>query len=552
MADEKLIIDVSVRDELTPALQKADKAVGNFATTAKAGFDRVDDSASKLSAGVSNAGASIDATKKKAIDFADAARQKFEALGKAAIGIFAADVLAKALGFSSALDAISKASEVVAGSISSAAKEVLGLGAAYEQAQRAALRFDEAVIRARENREKGQVSKSLSFQSASGAKQGVNLDLSPFLSLPGDQFDAAALAFAQVEAELTAVGNQINNALNAAQPLGQFDISDPQKLSELQSQFNAIVSQIDRRVIDAVNAAARSSAQKAALSVGQVFGPEAPAAFDIPRGFQFIEPRFSAGSEQFGPPSPEAFNLPSNFQFIPGGGGSSRGSGSTFSAEFNAANARRRAVAGRVAQNRRRDQSQFLPLEFTEAVQQTQQIASFAEQAAQSFDNLGNAIRSSIGDQVVLGSFNALSNFFAQAIQGQATLRDLGRSFVQLGAQILAQQAALRVLGFFGFGGAAAGAGVGAAGSAGVAAGGAAGSISLGSGGFSTLGIQGGGQSFAASRGAGIQVSLSVTSLDPRGAADVVLSQMPVIQRALASSISNGSSRALRVAVGNA
>ncbi len=546
MADEKLIIDVSVRDELTPALQKADKAVGNFATTAKAGFDRVDDSASKLSAGVSNAGASIDATKKKAIDFADVAQKKFEALGKAAIGIFAADVVAKVAGFSSALDLVSKAAEAAA----EALRDALGITA-----------YEEKLIREQEVLKQtaaGWDALRRAREAAEQASRGPGIDIPALrlgtgsLTIPQNFISTQGLSPDQ-EAQVIGRADSLRVLVEALAAEGR------QRLSFTKDPRTGAVSRAEDPV--AVTDDLRNRLQSAAREV-EIFAENlrfsnyiAEREAEIQRGIQQQALQRLRTGEQFGPPAPEFFEIPRGFEFIPsgsGGSGSSRGSGSTFSAEFNAANARRRAVAGRVAQNRRREQSQFLPLEFTEAVQQTQQIASFAEQAAQSFDNLGNAIRSSIGDQVVLGSFNALSNFFAQAIQGQATLRDLGRSFVQLGAQILAQQAALRVLGFFGFGGAAAGAGVGAAGGAGVAAGGAAGSISLGSGGFSTLGIQGGGQSFAASRGAGIQVSLSVTSLDPRGAADVVLSQMPVIQRALASSISNGSSRALRVAVGNA
>ncbi len=543
MADEKLIIDVSVRDELTPALQKADKAVGNFATTAKAGFDKVDDSASKLSASVSNAGAGFEAASKKAASFADAARQKFEALGKAAIGIFAADVAAKVFGFSSALDVVSQAADAAANAI----REFTG-AAEFErqlEAQNRVLKANadawDALRTARD--------------AAAEAARGPGLQLPGVGGFGGQFISTAGLAPSDVQAVAdraqglqevfrTALAARDSATFNANQNTVAGITAIDQALNEFDAKISASVSEV-------VSFAESLRASRAAIEAEEKARREQErASRELQR-----DARSFRGSEQFGPPAPEFFDIPRGFEFIPSGSGgssSSRGSGSTFSAEFNAANARRRAVAGRVAQNRRRDQSQFLPLEFTEAVQQTQQIASFAEQAAQSFDNLGNAIRSSIGDQVVLGSFNALSNFFAQAIQGQATLRDLGRSFVQLGAQILAQQAALRVLGFFGFGGAAAGAGVGAAGGAGVAAGGAAGSISLGSGGFSALGIQGGGQSFAASRGAGIQVSLSVTSLDPRGAADVVLSQMPVIQRALASSISNGSSRALRVAVGNA
>ena len=64
-----------------------------------------------------------------------AVEEKFRGLGKAAVGIFAADVVAKVFGFTSAMDVLQKASNAVANSIKSIGVELLGLKNIQEQEQ---------------------------------------------------------------------------------------------------------------------------------------------------------------------------------------------------------------------------------------------------------------------------------------------------------------------------------------------------------------------------------------------------------------------------------
>jgi hypothetical protein len=64
-----------------------------------------------------------------------AVEEKFRGLGKAAVGIFAADVVAKVFGFTSAMDVLQKASNAVATSIKSIGVELLGLKNIQDQEQ---------------------------------------------------------------------------------------------------------------------------------------------------------------------------------------------------------------------------------------------------------------------------------------------------------------------------------------------------------------------------------------------------------------------------------
>ena len=64
----------------------------------------------------------------KATGIAGAVESKFAALGKAAAGMFAADVAAKVLGFNSAMDVLQKLTSSVADGIRTAALDMVGFG----------------------------------------------------------------------------------------------------------------------------------------------------------------------------------------------------------------------------------------------------------------------------------------------------------------------------------------------------------------------------------------------------------------------------------------
>lgn len=557
MAEEKLIIDIQTRDGLTPALDKAGSEVKSFASEAEASFKKIGQSfdattasTSKMSSEMSNVGDNIDKTKGKALTFASAASDKFRELAKAAVGIFTADIVAKALGFSSAMDAVNRASQAVAENLGAAIKNLVGLGPAYEQAQRAAVRFEEAVANARSNREKGALSTSQEFSI--DARRRTSFDLAPFISLPASQFDAAAVALDEQRQRLSSIDDQFRDELNKG---GQFRVPDQALLERLSSEFADVQRNIQNEVERAIARQIAADGQRIQAALGSgAFGPE---------GFPAV---------------------PDNFQFIAGGGGAggARGGGrSSGGFSFNDTRARRFALiqAEQQRQQLLAAQASFPSLqgfdggEFADEARgdrgssallgkllglgasgvekiaggvaqlgsEIGKLGKFGVQAESSFYALGRSIEESLGGQVVIGSFNALSSFFERALQGQATLRDLGRSFVALGAQILSQQAAFRLLGLFFGGGAAGGGFFGSGGGAGAVS--SSGGDGIASGGLpSALTIGGGG-------GASVGVTLNVASLDPRTAADVILQQMPAIERAISSSIISGQSRALRTAV---
>jgi hypothetical protein len=540
VADEKLIIDVQTRDSLTPALKSADTAIDSFSADAKAAFENMNKSLEKIvvnttktSGGLDEVGRRVDQTKAKVNSFADVASKKFETLGKAAVGIFTADVLAKTFGFSSAMDAVNKAASAVADTLGRGIKELLGFGPAYEAATRAAVRFEEAISNARLNREKGNLSTSQEFSI--DARRRTTFDLSPFIGLPSTQFDAAAVALDEQRKRLRELDDAFRAELNKG---GQFRTPDQTLLNRLRSEFETVQRNIRSNVERAIAAQMIRDAQTTqSLLLGS--GPQGPF---LPEGLSV-----------FGG-SPVATGASIGAGGLGGIGGSSGGA-----FRFNDTRGARALSLGAARQREQLlvAQSAFPSLlafvgapeaapgivkDFNDRLQET---PTFAQQASQSFDELGRSIRESIGSRVVLGAFDTLSNFFAQAIQGQATLRDLGRAFVALGAQILSQQAAFQLLGFLGFGLGGGGGNPGQMGGFRTFSGGTAG-VSSGGGGNIPLPLMSGGG------GRNVAVSLNVTSLDPRNAADVVLSTMPAITRGLAAAIQSGQSRSLRVAVGGA
>lgn len=557
MAEEKLIIDVQTKDSLTPALEKAKVGVKSFADEAKAQFGKIGQNVSALPKALDATSAAIERTEKKATSFADIAGKKFSALGKAAVGIFTADVVAKALGFSSALGAINIASEALAGSFSRAVKELLGFGPAYEQAQRAAVRYEEAVANARANREKNQISRRETIPGLGS----VSFDLSPFLGLPGTQFDAAAEATEAQRRRILELGERFRSVVGAEarDEFGTSAASNAAFKAQIKAEFAAASSGIRKAVEDAITRQiiADSRAAVGALGGG---GGGGQGAFVGP-----IQPGASLNP-----------NIPAGFEFITGGGGSAFNDtrGARFAA-IQAAQQRQQLLAAQAAfpsiqafegaagsGGRSTPQGssallgkllglgksgiEELVSPFSKLTTEIAKAGPFALQLSQSMDELGRSIKSGIGSQVVFGAFNAFSSFFERAIQGQATLRDLGRSFVSLGAQILSQQAAFRLISFlfpsFGFG----------------VGGGGVGAITGGGGGLGGLGFAGAGGGgvplpLMSGNGGGHQVavSLNVASIDPRNAAAVILEQMPAIQRGLAAAIVSGQSRNLRMAVGS-
>lgn len=538
MAEEKLIIDVQANDSLTPALEKAKVGVKSFADEAKTQFSKVGQNAAALPKAFDATSVAIDKTEKRATTFADIAGKKFSALGEAAIGIFSADVIARVFGFSSAIGAVSSAAQAAADGIRSVASELV-------DQLKPALADTEGALAKLKDLQQSLRSKSVTAPLAVAPGFTADIDLSRFSSDPARLGQAVQLvrqANLQIQRDEKRNASRNQPALfgnlgsgattrTGASAIAAGDIFGQSTLLRLTQDLDKLAASTSRAAV-AAQEATRAQTRQAdfdkqrtleaqrqldRLGFGRregvgLFAGETPlggAPFDQAGFDRFQEGRAIRGSRQL--------DLLRN---------RNRSGVELFG-----------GLAPEIADNAK---EAIAPV--AELANQTQRVATFSEQVGFAFADLGKSIQENLGNQAVFGTFNAFSSFFERAIQGQATLRDLGRSFVALGAQILSQQAAFRLIGFL-FGGF----GFGVGSPTGASQGGFAGFNGGSSGGSGVpLPLMSGGGG-----GSQVAVSLNVASLDPRNAAEVILAQMPAIQRGLAAAIVSGQSRNLRMAVGS-
>lgn len=537
MAEEKLIIDISTRDSLTPALDKTGSRVKTFSEQAEQQFGKVRSASATIAPSIDKAGESMDKAKTKAFSFADSVTKKFEALGKAAVGIFAADVVAKVFGFSSALDAVNKASQAVADSIRNTA-------IALADKLKPALADTAGALAKIKELQDSLRGPSFTAPLALTATQTADIDLSQFQGNPAAlrrALDLVERANRDVQRTLERQRQQRQGGLFGP---GATTRAGARSIEALDAPifltFDRLISDLDKLAASLEKTSASTKAatsEQSKQAEAALFNARrtAEAQRQIARlGFGRAEGVGLFAGETPAIPGAGQIGAPGSFEQSLRASRAARGARA-----LDALRQRNRAGVGLFAGETPEIAQAVAPA--TELADQLDRVASFSEQAQTALDELGRSIQSSIGSQAVFGAFNALSSFFERAIQGQATLRDLGRSFVALGAQILSQQAAFRLLSFL-FPSFIGGGGVGAV---------------TGGGGFSRPGFAGSGGGLplpllsGGGGGSQVAVSLNVASLDPRNAAQVILEQMPAIQRGLAAAIVSGQSRNLRMAVGS-
>lgn len=125
---------------------------------------------------------------------ADAVEKKFAALGKAAVGMFAADIAAKVLGFNSAMDVLNKTSQAVADEIKGIVDGLRGMDDAWKKNIASGQRLFEIAAKLRAEEEGKKLVYNENFPQLG---MNATVDLS-YLSAYPDQFNAAAKKAAQI------------------------------------------------------------------------------------------------------------------------------------------------------------------------------------------------------------------------------------------------------------------------------------------------------------------------------------------------------------------
>jgi len=569
-AQESLVIDVSATDALTPKLEEMRDATKELGTEAKKSLGQFGTETEK-------AGARAEKGLKRAGDASDVVARKFKTLAKAAVGIFAADIGARVLGFSSALDAINKGADRAARSI-----QAFLAGATveeFERRARAAQHLGDILAEIAKEREAGIF--RLDVRGSETLDRDVNIRR--YIGDPA-AFRAAAEQIAQAQERINRITGR------GVLGTGLF----PRGLSP--EQTRAIVEE-QRKLSAAIEQAAESAkrqeaATRAAADAQKDFNAQAKRNVELTqqtasarRAGNFLSP-IALMYAEIGAQAAVALEQMQRVIAVASAATAARVGLFGFpraglpgspvgrsEAETDAAN---REFRSRV----RSGQAQGGAGYFTPAILagmkataiEAKRLTTFAGQAQVAFRDLSQSIQQNFAAEVVGVGFESFRGFFRDVITGAKSAKEAFRDFalnvVSGMADIFAQQLALRaVSGIFGGFGIPLGQARG-----GYAAGGynldsyAAGGVVSGprpvmlgdnpSRREAVVPLPGAGRSIpvefvgerGGSRAQAVTINLAVTSLDPRGAADVVLSAMPQIQRALVGAL-GGTDRSLISAV---
>ncbi len=591
VVNEQLVIDVSARDALTAHIEKMTGAIESFGDTAKKQIDATNKVLVKLPDAVAKTGDEVEKTEKKVVSFADVATKKFAALGKAAVGIFAADLAAKVLGFGSALEVVRDVADALAKSIrgifmNDRTDFLRQLGMATVQAESLATALDKIkaadLAQRREYRIQGVAGPILDERaSVSLAKSGLS-DVG---------FEAALRSLGQIQAQYQALETQIADA--AANWSRSYDenlvivrglqAEQQTLLSKVPTFIEEIIAADDKLRESRIESARASeivldlrkrereegakslkqfeaeiAAQLRANSYAGIAGGRGARVTAAAAGRAYeAQRRTTLLGDRFGVPSFTQETLPEGTP-----SGRSPFGVSSFTRDFagGLSGLIEKGVGGLVN----------LTDQFIAAAKAKGEFdRSFKGGAALTFAQMKEDIDASLGSQAVMGAFNGLRGFFSDVVtgakSGSEAIADFGRSIVSLGADILAQKFALQVLGVFGIsapgtqfakGGVVRG-GINAPGVPSYASGGVAygpqlamigdnraqteAVVPMPDGRSIPVQMRGGG-------GNSVQINLNVSAIDGPGAASAVARMMPEIEGRIMAALSGGN-RGLQMAV---
>lgn len=545
VAQESLVIEASVDDQVTPALKKTEAEVKTFANEARRGFEVADRSATKFGAST------------------DALTNKLRSVGKAALGIVAIDFGAKLFGFSGALDVVRKSSDALAESIRDLVTGQSGLkGLTYfDRMTASANEAAAALARVRKEQTEGiflignrpvglgaiesegtpgQLARALEaitkaqrdFEAQVKASSGVR---GYFRSLTGDAPSEQSIANAQqqrarqvldeIKREIdasTRSGNAFNAMVTERVALRQRELQlmrDEQDvldgLAENYTLFETKRAQAFKAAADAANARRADLGFRPGFAGTAAIGQSFLAAQQAARQAYLSSPEYAYSLKEMREAS---------------------GSGGTG------------GVFGELLQGGFVKIGEGLKRMRVELAATAREAQTFGAGMRSGFEELREFTSpSALGNRFVIDSFQNFRGFFNDLANGaksfKEAIRDLARNFVASLADMIAQMLAFRAVAWmFGsfFGAPAAAAST---------------SFPANTGANAPGGFSGAGLLMSSGGGGGgnrtVNVTLNVGSLDPRNAAAVILENMPAINQAIQGAIVHGTSRGLRLAVGS-
>lgn len=547
VAQEALIIEASVDDQVTPTLKKAEAEVKNFGKGARSGFEEADRSATKFG------------------NTSDIVAGKIRNIFKASVALFAIDFSAKLFGFSGALDVVRKSSDALAESIRDFVTGESGLkGLTYFDRMKASAESAAAALK------KVREEQAAGVYLIGGRSVGIGE-----IEAQGtaDQVARALEAITKAQRDFEAQVKRSSGVGGLLRSLIGDTATTPSIANALQTQVREELTEI-RREIDASAESGRRFNEMVAERVAlrqrelQLMQDEQAQLDGLAENYTLFERQRAAAYRA----AVDAANARrADLGFRPGFEGSLTISQSLLAAQQAARQSYLDSPEYQYQLRLARENSagaggtggvfgDLLRGGFRKIADGLRLVRSELEQTARAASTFGAGVRSGVdelreltspselGRGFAFNTFQSFRGFFNDLADGAKSfsdaVRDLARNFVASLADMIAQMLAFRaVAGIFGgFGllppfGAASG----------VAGGGGAlgGALAGGGAGLPLLAPPGGG------RGGNVNFTLNVASLDPRGAADVVLSAMPQIQRALTGAISAGTDRGFRVAVGS-
>jgi hypothetical protein len=603
-ANESLTIDIDIRDKLSPEVAKLTAEVKAFGETAKKQFDATNKVLDKLPESVKKTGTEAKEAERKVNAFADSATRKFQALGKAAVGIFTADLIARAFGFSGALDVINKASQAFADTIRGAINP--GLREMENAAERAravieALRQEQEQLQALARKDVRTIpgfvnssDKYTLFGRNDFEIPGRDVDVGRFKA--GDPYRGQAIALiASAEA-------RINAAIAELRSRGATGASSEAREAE-RARYQKAVEQIQTDIVREIDALARkrdawerateaTTAHAMALAEANKIGREA-----VDGGFAEKRNEALKREAEFAlkAAGAQAILADRRSRAMLGRGGAGLAamgaSAAMFASRFQVGDvgsllsfdptARPNLGGGALGftpsgQPWRPSGTQGLGGFLNARLQQgvplddvapEQQFKNFGEAVRDEISLLGRSLEENLGSQAVQGVFLSFTNFFmdlfTNARNADEAIKNLGRSLLSVLASQAAQRLATGATNFL-FGSI----GLTSQANGGVWRGGinsfAQGGVAYGP----QLAMIGDNKSrteaivpmpdgrsipveMRGSGGGTVNLTLNVASLDPRSAADVVLAQSRKIQDMIAAALSEnmGLRRAVRGAV---
>lgn len=184
--------------------------------------------------------------------------KKFAALGKAAVGMFAADIVAKVAGFTSAMDLLNRASQGIADSIGAGVKALRGMDDEWQRNIASAEKVAELAARARLDREGRSLVDTLKYDNL-GLNEKVNL--TPYL-FNQEGLQAAAEVVQNAKLELTKLEGRFSNIGDTNSRTRGIGFNRESEEASVRYQARQVINEMLRNISVAASQATQEAFQR--------------------------------------------------------------------------------------------------------------------------------------------------------------------------------------------------------------------------------------------------------------------------------------------------